>query len=48
VHGTPWRFSETPAKPGIAPELGEHNESVLSGLGYDAAAVAELKKRGVI
>jgi crotonobetainyl-CoA:carnitine CoA-transferase CaiB-like acyl-CoA transferase len=48
VHGTPWRFSETPAKPGIAPELGEHNESVLSSLGYDAAAVAELKKRGVI
>jgi crotonobetainyl-CoA:carnitine CoA-transferase CaiB-like acyl-CoA transferase len=48
VHGTPWRFSETPAKPGIAPELGEHNESVLSGLGYDAASVAELKKRGVI
>jgi len=48
VHGTPWRFSETPAKPGIAPELGEHNESILSGLGYDAAAVAELKKRGVI
>ena len=48
VHGTPWRFSETPAKPGIAPELGEHNESVLSGLGYDAAAVAELKKRGVV
>ena len=26
VHGTPWRFSETPAKPGIAPELGEHNK----------------------
>jgi crotonobetainyl-CoA:carnitine CoA-transferase CaiB-like acyl-CoA transferase len=48
VHGTPWRFSETPAKPGIAPELGEHNEAVLSGLGYDAAAIAELKKRGVI
>jgi crotonobetainyl-CoA:carnitine CoA-transferase CaiB-like acyl-CoA transferase len=48
VHGSPWRFSETPAKPGIAPELGEHNDAVLSGLGYDAAAVADLKKRGVI
>src|SRR5207248_8908856 len=23
VHGTPWQFSETPARPGIAPELGE-------------------------
>jgi crotonobetainyl-CoA:carnitine CoA-transferase CaiB-like acyl-CoA transferase len=48
VHGTPWRFSETPAKPGIAPELGEHNDAVLGALGYDAAAVADLKKRGVI
>ncbi|MGE5151012.1 MAG: CaiB/BaiF CoA transferase family protein [Rhodospirillaceae bacterium] len=48
VHGTPWQFSETPAKPGIAPELGEHNESVLCGLGYDKATIADLKKRGVI
>jgi len=48
VHGSPWRFSETPAKPGIAPELGEHNDSVLGALGYDAATVADLKKRGVI
>ena len=48
VHGTPWRFSETPAKPGIAPELGEHNEAALGELGYDAAAIADLKKRGVI
>src|SRR3954471_23746155 len=47
VHGTPWRFSETPAKPGIAPGLGEHNEAILSELGYDQAAVADLKKRGV-
>jgi len=48
VHGTPWRFSETPAKPGIAPELGQHNEEALGELGYDAAAIADLKKRGVI
>ena len=48
VHGTPWRFSETPAKPGIAPGLGEHNEAALGELGYDAAAIADLKKRGVI
>ena len=48
VHGTPWQFSETPAKPGIAPELGEHNEAVLCGLGYDKATIADLKKRGVI
>jgi crotonobetainyl-CoA:carnitine CoA-transferase CaiB-like acyl-CoA transferase len=48
VHGTPWRFSETPAKPGIAPELGEHNKSVLGGLGYSASEIADFAKRGVI
>ena len=48
VHGTPWQFSETPAKPGIAPELGQHNESILCELGYGADAIADLKKRGVI
>ena len=48
VHGTPWRFSETPARPGIAPELGEHNNPVLAGLGYSAAEIAELRKKGAI
>jgi crotonobetainyl-CoA:carnitine CoA-transferase CaiB-like acyl-CoA transferase len=48
VHGTPWRFSETPAKPGIAPELGEHNEAVLGGLGYSAAEIARFKANKII
>jgi crotonobetainyl-CoA:carnitine CoA-transferase CaiB-like acyl-CoA transferase len=48
VHGTPWRFSETPAKPGIAPELGEHNEAVLGELGYSADEVRKLKAQGII
>ena len=48
VHGTPWRFSETPAKPGIAPELGEHSEAVLCELGYTADEVKALKTKGVI
>jgi crotonobetainyl-CoA:carnitine CoA-transferase CaiB-like acyl-CoA transferase len=48
VHGTPWQFSETPAKPGIAPELGEHNEAVLGGLGYSAAEIAGLKAKRII
>ncbi len=48
VHGTPWRFSETPAVPGIAPELGEHNDGVLAGLGYSAAEIADFKARKVI
>ncbi|CAN5303120.1 CoA transferase [soil metagenome] len=48
VHGTPWRFSETPAKPGIAPELGDHNEAALSELGYSGAEIADLRARKII
>ncbi len=48
VHGSPWQFSETPAKPGIAPELGEHNDAVLTGLGYSAAELADLRARKII
>lgn len=48
VHGTPWQFSETPAKPGIAPELGEHNRAVLCELGYSEVEIKELKARKVI
>jgi len=48
VHGTPWQFSETPAKPGIAPELGEHNDAVLAELGFGAAEVADLRARKII
>jgi crotonobetainyl-CoA:carnitine CoA-transferase CaiB-like acyl-CoA transferase len=47
VHGSPWQFSETPAKIGIAPGLGEHNEEVLGSLGYDSAQIADLKSRKV-
>ena len=32
----------------LGPKLGEHNDEVLSALGYDAAAQAALKKSGVI
>jgi len=48
VHGTPWQFSETPAKPGIAPELGEHNDAMLGELGYSPAEVADLRARKII
>jgi crotonobetainyl-CoA:carnitine CoA-transferase CaiB-like acyl-CoA transferase len=48
VHGSPWQFSETPARPGIAPELGEHNQAVLGDLGYDVAALADLRARKII
>lgn len=48
VHGTPWEFSETPAKPGRAPKLGEHNVEVLGSLGYDEAEIASLSERKII
>ncbi len=48
IHGSPWHFSETPAEPGIAPELGADNDSVLGELGYSTAAIAELRRRNVI
>ncbi len=48
VHGSPWHFSETPAKIGRAPALGEHNASVLSELGYSAAQIEDFKERKII
>ena len=40
VHGSPWHFSETPARIGIAPELGADNDEVLGELGYSAEQIA--------
>ena len=48
VHGTPWRFSATPARIGIAPELGSHNAEVLGELGYSAEQIADLRERKII
>jgi crotonobetainyl-CoA:carnitine CoA-transferase CaiB-like acyl-CoA transferase len=48
VHGSPWHFSETPPRIGIAPELGEHNEAVLGELGYTAADIQGFRDRKVI
>ncbi len=48
VHGTPWKFSETPAKIGVAPELGADNDSVLSGVGYTAEQIRDFRDRKVI
>lgn len=48
VHGSPWQFSETPAKIGIAPGLGADNDAVLSELGYAPAEIADLRQRKVI
>jgi crotonobetainyl-CoA:carnitine CoA-transferase CaiB-like acyl-CoA transferase len=42
-------FSETPARDaGRPPRLGEHTDEVLQGLGFDVAAIAALRARGVV
>jgi len=47
--GFPVRFSKTPVKLGPAPWLGQHNDEILIDmLGYDAQAIAGLRKEGVI
>ncbi len=48
VHGSPWQFSETPAKIGVAPELGNHNDEALAGIGYTREQIADLRKRKII
>lgn len=48
VHGSPWQFSETPAKIGVAPELGEHNDAVLKEVGYSAEEIQGFRDRKVI
>src|SRR5438094_3432549 len=48
VHGSPWQFSETPARIGSAPELGADNESVLGELGYSQERIVDLRERKII
>jgi crotonobetainyl-CoA:carnitine CoA-transferase CaiB-like acyl-CoA transferase len=48
VHGTPWQFSETPARIGIAPKLGAHNDEVLGELGYTTAQITDFRRRKII
>src|SRR5712692_685184 len=46
IHGSPWHFSETPARIGVAPELGSYNDEALAGLGYTPAQIADFRQRG--
>ena len=48
VHGTPWKFSKTPANIKRAPKLGEHNNEILSNLGYTKDEIDNLKDDKVI
>ena len=43
------KLSDTPGSADwVGPELGAHNDEVLASLGYDAAAIANLKQTGAI
>ena len=48
VHGTPWKFSKTPANIKTAPTLGQHNSEILSNLGYTNQEIDNLKIEEVI
>jgi crotonobetainyl-CoA:carnitine CoA-transferase CaiB-like acyl-CoA transferase len=48
VHGSPWQFSETPARIGVAPKLGADNDAILADLGFSQAAIADLRERGIV
>jgi crotonobetainyl-CoA:carnitine CoA-transferase CaiB-like acyl-CoA transferase len=49
VPGRPWHFSEHDGEPERLPaRRGEHNEEVLAELGYDAAEIDSLQRRGVL
>jgi crotonobetainyl-CoA:carnitine CoA-transferase CaiB-like acyl-CoA transferase len=47
--GTPIKLSDTPATVRTPPPgFGEHTDRILAELGYDTAAIADLRARGVI
>jgi formyl-CoA transferase/CoA:oxalate CoA-transferase len=49
VIGSPLKLSETPASVRTAPPtLGQHTSAVLTELGYDSTAIADLRSAGVI
>ena len=48
VHGTPWKFSKTPANIKRAPKLGEHNSEILNKLGYSDDEIQNLTEDKII
>ena len=48
VHGTPWKFSKTPANIKRAPKLGEHNSELLNKLGYSEKDIQSLIEDKII
>ncbi|MFT6583546.1 MAG: CoA transferase [Alphaproteobacteria bacterium] len=48
VHGSPWKFSETPPQIGVAPKLGEHTDGLLKQLDYSESDIQSFREDGVI
>jgi crotonobetainyl-CoA:carnitine CoA-transferase CaiB-like acyl-CoA transferase len=50
VVGQPIHLSKAaqPAEYRPTPDLGQHTDEVLAGLGYDAAGIAGLRARGIV
>ena len=48
IHGTPWKFSETPSIIKTAPGLGEHNDEILKDAGYSEEQIKEFIDKKVI
>jgi crotonobetainyl-CoA:carnitine CoA-transferase CaiB-like acyl-CoA transferase len=48
IHGSPWKFSETPSKFGLAPKLGEHNKEILTEIGFNNEQIEKLQKNQII
>lgn len=49
IPGKPWRFSGQPLHhPGIPAFRGEHNQEVLSEIGYSSGQIESLAQRGII
>jgi len=47
--GIPAKLSDTPGTVRSAPPLlGQHTDEILAELGYDAAAIADLRERGIV
>lgn len=47
--GSPIKLSATPPRPpGLPPDFGAHTNEVLTALGFDANAIADLRARGVV
>ena len=49
VSGDYWHFSRTPVTVGSTPQVGEHNEEILTGLlGYSPEEVAQFREENII